>query len=142
MSQPDGAPPEQWERREDRVTRKLVDEIEGLKEIVSEFDTELEKKMKGFVTWQGLAGSVVALVGLIFLVVAALMTPVKESAAQTRIEMKEARKDLADEVRGFKQEAGSKIEKIDSRVEALYRVTVEGKPRGPVKEEVNRRERE
>ncbi len=142
MSQPPGAPPEDWERRKDRVTRKLIEDMDGIKQMVASFDEHLEAKTKSFVSWQGLAGSVVALVGLIFLVVGALMTPVKESAAQTRIEMKEARKDLADEVKDLKQDVSRKVEKIDARVEAVYRVTVEGKPRGPVKEEANRRTEE
>jgi hypothetical protein len=116
------------ERRRDVNTRKVI-------EVLTEhIDAKLDEKMKGHVTWQGLAGSVVALVGLIFIVVSAFMTPVKESAAQTRAEVRDVKGDTAAAIREMRQD----IRQISAEVRAVKSVTVDGQPRGRAQEELRR----
>lgn len=120
------------ERRKDVDTRKVI-------EVVTEhIDMRLDERLKGFVTWQGLAGSVVGLVGLIFVVVSAFMAPVKESAIATRAEMKDARKDLGEEVRELRMEFKEEVHALTAEVKAVRSVTVDGHSRGRAQEELRR----
>lgn len=116
------------DRRQDLNTRKVI-------EVVTEhIDSKLDDKLKGFVTWQGLAGSVVALVGLVFIVVSAFMAPVKESQAQLRQEAKDNKADTAESFRDLRGE----IRQLSSEVRAIRSVTVDGQSRGRAQEELRR----
>jgi hypothetical protein len=116
------------ERRRDINTRKVI-------EVLTEhFDSKFDEKLKGHVSWQGLAGSVVGLVGLIFVVVSAFMTPVKESAAQTRAEMKDVKGETAAAIREMRLD----IRQISNEVRAVRSVTVDGQPRAAAKEALRR----
>lgn len=124
--------------RTDAGARVIVQRLDELRDRINGFDEaldeKLESKLRPHVTWQGLAGSVVALVGLIFIVVSAFMTPVKESAAQTRAEMKESKSDTAADLREMRQE----IRQISAEVRAVKSVTVDGQSRGRAQEELRR----
>lgn len=132
------APPQDLTPRTDAGARVIVQRLDELRARIEGFDEtlddKLEARLRGHVTWQGLAGSVVALVGLVFIVVSAFMTPVKESAAQTRAEMKEVKGDTAEGIREVRQE----IRQISAEVRAVRSVTVDGESRGRAQEQLRR----
>lgn len=140
MSQPPGAPPGQWKERKDVVSRAVIEHLDAARaDIVEAMEAKLDERLRSHVTWQGLAGSFVGLLGLVATLVFSLVAPVKESAAATRQEARESRKDLAEEVKEFKRDSANKLDKIDARVEGMWQAGFEGKPKAEVREAVNKK---
>lgn len=127
------------DRRKDINTRKVIDVLkqhfdEKLDEHDAMLDAKLEEKLKGHVTWQGLAASVVGLVGLIFMVVSAFMAPIKESQQQARAEVREVKADTAAAIREVRDD----IRQVSAEVRAVRSVTVDGQSRGRAQEELRK----
>lgn len=140
MSQPPNAPPSEWKPRKDLNTRLVIDHLESVKAQLTEtLEEKLDERLRGHVTWQGLAGSFVGLLGLVATLVFSLVAPVKDSVAATRQDARESRKDLADEVKEFKKDSSAKLDKIDARIEGMWQVAVEGKNKATVRDDVNRK---
>jgi hypothetical protein len=132
------APQDEWTPRSDASTRKVIDRLDRLTEEVEAFEGKLTERLKGHVTYAGLWGSAIALLGLVATLVFALNAPVKESAAATRLEMKDARKDLGVEVRELRKEFREEIRSVAAEVKAPRTVTVDGAPRSEAKAELKR----
>lgn len=126
--QPNGTPPGQWTPRQDINTRVLFERIDRLED-------DLEKQLKGHVTWQGLAGSIIALLGLVWL----LTAPARDGAIAAKLETREQVKELKEETAEKLEKFDAKIERVDVKVDGIYRFVVEQQPRGAVKAEVKRR---
>jgi hypothetical protein len=132
------APPEEWTPRSDASTRKVIDRLDKLTAEVEGFEAKLTERLRGHVTYAGLWGSAVALLGLVATLVFALSAPVKDSAAATRAEMRDARKDLGVEVKELRRELKEEVRNIGRDVGAVRAVTVDGTPRSEARQELQR----
>lgn len=129
---------EEWTPRTDASTRKVIERLDTLTRTVDGFDEHLEKKLKGYVSWQGIWASAIALLALVATLVFALNAPVKESSAATRLEMKDARKDLGTEVKELRREFREEVRGLTAEVKAVRSVTVDQIPRAQAKQELQR----
>lgn len=140
MTQAPGAPREDWEERKDRATRRAIERLE--EELAAEYERVLDKlqsthaqKLKDLeahvVTWKGFAAFIIPLVSAIMGLVAAYVSPIKDSVAAGVQRMDASAK--ASEERLATHDKEIKRLRIDSN--AVLRVTVDGKPRKQVQKE-------
>lgn len=153
MAQPPNAPPEQWERRSDAVTRKLFDHVDSLAPRVDAVRKELDQvkkdvqgvgvevallqgKVDQVVTWPKLvfilaavAGSVITLAWLI----------VSSNATRGEASLASAQRQMADDVRQIRSESAMRFDKLDAKQEAQLRMTLDGKTRQQAKKELERK---
>lgn len=136
MSQPPGAPPEKWEQRKDHVSRKVIERMDRLA-------ASLEK----FVTWERLSfilgAAAVVIVGAAWGVTTMAASTALAEARDARQEAAQAvtqtRAVIAEDVRQVRQETSTKIERIEAKTDAIYKLLVEQKPRAVVRAEAEQR---
>lgn len=140
MPQRDGAPPEQWQERKDRDTRRAFERFE--EKLRGEFHAELDdhrrdadRRLKGFedhyVSYKSFTFGLLAMVGAVIGISITLMGPTKEAAvaASAKVDRVEA------VVSQRLNEQEKEIERIRADINAVLRVTVDGKPRKQVQRE-------
>lgn len=133
MSQPTGAPPEQWEERKDRVSRKIIERIEQVGERldgrIKATDADILDLRKSVNRRMKTKVSYFALISLLGGGGATILGVAVSTTNQARKELMEARKSFADDVRQVRAEQAAKIE-------GIYNYIIEGKSKAAVREEV------
>lgn len=127
MSQPDGAPPKKWIERVDGTT--------ALNMMRLDMETLAEKTATKNWVYGLLGGCAALIVGAAWLVSSKAAGEAKDVAA-------EVRKTAADDVRQIRAETAAKVERIETKVDGIYKLLVEGKSRSAVRQEVENKTKE
>lgn len=130
------ATPPGTEQRKDVNTRKVIEVLSA------KFDEKLEERLKSHVTWPGVMGASVALLGLVATLVFTLTAPVKSEAAavEVRVTRRQDRTEDADAKRFDRLE--KQVNDQNAAVQAIKDVVVEGKARREALEEFKRKTKE
>jgi type II secretory pathway component PulM len=136
----EATPPE--ERRKDINTRKVIEVvtdkvIEHLDAKLAERDEKQKETLKHYVNWAAYAGGLVAFLGFVFLLVAAIVTPTKEKAAAVEQRQDKLETAMRDDVKALVTSV-QKLEISAAEQRATYRVIVEGVSRSAAKAEVSK----
>lgn len=144
MSQPPGAPPEQWQPRRDHLSRAVIDRIDNL-----------ASEMKRFVTWERLSVilgvAAVVIVGAAWVVTLMAAQSALGAAQEARVEMVQTRAAVAEDVRQVRAEASAaalqvrtetadRLNRFENKLDAVLGVIVEGKPRREAARELKEQE--
>lgn len=145
MTQPPGAPPEQWVQRRDHVSRVVIDRIDNL-----------AAEMKRFVTWERLSVilgvSAVVIVGAAWVVTLMAAQSALGAAQEARVEMVQTRAAIAEDVRQVRAESAAaaiqvrsetadRLNRFENKLDAVLGVVVEGKPRSEAARELKETEK-
>ncbi len=145
MSQPPGAPPEQWLPRKDHLSRAVIDRIDLL-----------AAEMKRFVTWERLSVilgvAAVVIVGAAWAVTLMAAQSALGAAQEARVEMVQTRVAIAEDVRQVRAEASAsalqvraetadRLNRFENKLDAVLGVVVEGKPRSEAARELKEQEK-
>lgn len=124
MTQPPNSPPRAWREREDGTTA------------INVIRADVEKIIETNATrnWVlGLIGSAsVIVVGAAYFVSNTASGDAKNLAAQVR-------QQTADDVRQVRAETSAKVERIETKVDAIYKLLIEQRPRAVVRAEAEKR---
>jgi hypothetical protein len=144
MAQPNGAPPEQWERRKDygviverieAIGARLDGRILATDADILDLRKSVNRRLKHKVGWAGL-------ITLLCTVGGAVVAFSVNAANSTRREMAEARKHLAADVLQVRTESADRLNRFESKLDAIKDVVVEGKARREALEDFRRKTKE
>lgn len=134
MAQRDGAPRDEWEPRRDILTRRAVEAIEDrlrgeLESALRQHSVDSAQRHREmeerFVSHKALGFALLAMLGAVFAMASQYMAPTREAVASAVKKMDDATtvidRRLAEQDKSIARQAAS--------VEAVMRVTVDGKPR-------------
>jgi hypothetical protein len=124
MSQPTGRPPEEWVKRSDGTTTLNVIQSE-----VAQLVDKAATKNWVLVT---IGACSVLVIGAAFFVSNTAAGDAKNVAAKVE-------RQAADDVRQVRAETSAKVERIETKVDAIYKLLVEQKPRAEVRREAEQR---
>lgn len=143
MSQPPGTPPHEWQPRTDAGARSIIDHFNTAKaDITESVETKLDERLRSHVTWPGIWGSAIGLLGLVATLVFTLVTPVKDAVAAERKERLDQNKDMAGEFRELRKSMDADRKELSAAVQAIKDVIVEGKARREASQELRRKIKE
>lgn len=137
MSQPNG---EEWSERRDFASRKIIEHVEKARADLTEaLESKLDERLKPHVTWPGIGGAMVALLGLVVTLVFTLSAPVKADVAAERKERMEQNKDMATEFRELRKSMDADRKELNAAVQAIKDVIVEGRARRDAQKDFQRK---
>lgn len=143
MSQPNGAPPEQWKERKDLASRQIIDHVDRARaQLVEAMEAKLDERLRPHVTWPGVGGSFVALLGMVAALMLGISTPNREAIASERKERLDQNKDMANEFRELRKSMDADRKELTAAVQAIKDVVVENKSRREAREEFQRKTKE
>lgn len=139
MTQPTGSPPEQWQERKDFASRQIIERVDQAREAMTEaVEDKLDERLKSHVTWPGIWGSAIGLLGLVATMVFTLMGPQKDALAAERRERLDVQKDMATEFRELRKALESQSKETGAAIQAIKDVIVEGKARREAQQDLRR----
>lgn len=124
-NQPDGADPSEWEKREDRVTRKLINRMDTMRDAMANVQTAIIEVKAVSVRWDKL----IFILGTASTVIvgAAWRVTISQNEQSERRQERQL-----SEIRAEVKE----LRELKAQVRGTYQVAVEQKPRAKVAEEV------
>jgi glutamine synthetase adenylyltransferase len=141
--------PELWIPRTDAGARKLIERIDAQRDEIRSLSAELSEiqgtvhymrgKVEESVTWPKLLTIVGGVGGL---VVGISWAVVSSTLSRSDNSMQATQKMMADDLRAVRSETTSKVQSIETKVDGVYKLLVEGKSKGEVKAAVRAKEQE
>lgn len=110
--------------------------------IIEAVESKLDERLKSHVTWPGIWGSAIGLLGLVATMVFTLMAPQKEALASERKERLDQSRDMATEFRELRKAMDADRKELSAAVQAIKDVIVEGQPRREAREKLRQKTKE